>query len=229
MKAATNRVSKQYPRSLPFRAPEDLQPRLSNLRHWNIMLVVISSALFVAVVASGVVMMNRPHSTIEEPTASSAPPLVSAFSLPSRQEPTSDLAKEKAVPAKADAGPREAFLEALGGLSAVHLYQSYLNIGLVADAVEKEVYTVAEAGKILKTVEDLIGLVDQRLTHLAKTSLDQDDLQALEHIRTVTEQLRLQASALKGFWAAGETENMNRYRQARARCWDELRDLLGID
>src|SRR5262245_57768816 len=41
--------------------------------------------------------------------------------------------------------PHERMLETLGGLSAAHLYQSYLNIGLLADAVENETYTEAQA------------------------------------------------------------------------------------
>jgi hypothetical protein len=228
MKSAANRLPAQYPRSLPFRAPENQQSRLAILRRWNIVLLLTTCTAFVAAVAALVVMNNRPRPALEEDAA--LPPPLSFFAPPRKLEMTTSRPNEKTVSVPPmDAKHREAFLEALGGLSAVHLYQSYLNIGLIADAVEKEAYTTAEAAKILQTVEDLIALVDKRLTRLAEAGLDEDDRQALEHIRAVTQELRLQGSALKGFWATGDTAQISRYRQARTRSWDELRDLLGID
>jgi hypothetical protein len=227
MKSTANRLPNQYPRSLPFRAPENLQARFAKLRRWNIILLATTCTAFVTAVAALVVMSNRSRPALDED--SSPPPL--GFLAPPRKlvMPSSNPKEIPASVTQMDSTHRAAFLDALGGLSAVHLYQSYLNIGLVADAVEKEAYTTAEAAKILQTVEDLIALVDKRLTHLADGVLDDDDKQALEHIRAVTQELRLQGSALKGFWATGDAAQISRYRQARARSWNELRDLLGID
>src|SRR5260370_26930357 len=43
-------------------------------------------------------------------------------------------------------------LESLGGLSAANLYQSYLNIGLLADGVQSETFTIEGAAGTLKII-----------------------------------------------------------------------------
>src|SRR5580765_5514195 len=68
------------------------------------------------------------------------------------------------TPAPANKTPRdERVLETLGSLSAAHLYQSYLNIGLLADAVEKEGVGQEQASDMLATVVSLINVVDKQL------------------------------------------------------------------
>src|SRR5207249_7457862 len=62
----------------------------------------------------------------------------------------------------------ESLLEAVGGLSVAHLYQSYLNIGLLADAVESETYSDKEALPILQKIQDLLGGVDKHLAHIGQ-------------------------------------------------------------
>src|SRR5207249_10145257 len=86
----------------------------------------------------------------------------------------------------------EAVAEALGGLTATHLYQTYLNIGLLADAVEGEVYSAAEARKLLATVMDLVDAVERQLGKVSADLKDEDE-KTLERTRQLTALLRAQA------------------------------------
>ena len=85
-------------------------------------------------------------------------------------------------------------LETLGSISAAHLYQSYLNIGLLADAVEKESYTEEQANDMLATVVNLMGTVDKQLEKLSKMDLGEDDIADVERIRDLSGLLHLQVA-----------------------------------
>ncbi len=102
---------------------------------------------------------------------------------------------------KLDASQKERFLEAIGSLSAAHLFHTYLNIGLLADGVESEVYSTKEAEETLQSIDDMMAQVDGQLGDLNKVGLDADDRAALEQIKAVAVMLRLQArSFCKDYW-----------------------------
>ncbi len=163
---------------------------------------------------AGLVKVNPPS---ESAQASKAPVALPATAL-----------------AKPDAGPanpaqKAGFLEALGGLSATHLYQTHLNIGLLADGVESETYTVEEAEKNLKSVVDLMKLVDVQLTKVTKSGIDKEDQESIVQIQTVASLLRLQVDSLRAYWATGEMEHAAQYHKARKASWQGLSKVMGID
>jgi hypothetical protein len=119
-------------------------------------------------------------------------------------------------------------LESLGGLCAVQLYQSYLNVGLLADAVEHETYPKAEAIQILGTITTLSQTVDGQIRKLADAGLEKDDVDSLERVRKASELVRNQAASLQSFWETGEKQHIESYRASRARCWQELQAILGL-
>src|SRR5262249_51158407 len=109
------------------------------------------------------------------------------------------------------------------------LYQTYLNIGLLADAVENETYTKAEATNILQTVGELVNLVEKQLNKLPVGDLADEDKAALKGVRLLTSLLRSQSSALLAFWATGEETHAMRYHSAREQSWNALKEILGLD
>ena len=136
-----------------------------------------------------------------------------------------------AAPVPADKTSRtanERSLEALGSLSASHLYQSYLNIGMLADAVENESYTKAHAQEMLATVVNLMNAVDRNLQRLAEADLPADDGRDVERIRGLSVLLRVQVVALQSYWASGEPRQAARYHEARERAWRALSELLRL-
>jgi hypothetical protein len=124
--------------------------------------------------------------------------------------------------------PHERMLETLGGLSAAHLYQSYLNIGLLADAVENETYTEAQANSMLAQVVSLMDLVDRQLDKLAKMDLSAEDKQDVERIRNLSGLMRTQVAALRTWWRTGDAAQAVRYHDAREKSWAALTEALGM-
>ena len=130
--------------------------------------------------------------------------------------------------AKAASNRNGRLLESVGSLCAVQLYQSYLNVGLLADAVEHDTYTKADAGQILSTIVTLSQTVDGQLQKLAETGLDTDDSTALDRVRKASALVRTQAMHLQTFWNSGEKNHIDDYQRVRRQCWQELRSILGL-
>jgi hypothetical protein len=125
-------------------------------------------------------------------------------------------------------GKNERMLETLGGLSAAHLYQTYLNIGLVADAVENETYTAAQAKEMLTTVAGLMDVVDKQLARLAKMDLSTEDQQDVQRIRTISSLMRVQIASLQAYWLTGDARHAARYHETREKAWKGLSEVLGL-
>lgn len=115
---------------------------------------------------------------------------------------------------------------------AILLHQSYLNIGLLADAVENETYTEAEARKLLGTIVSLMDAAEKQIEQGAKTDLAAEDAKKLARGREVLILLRAQASELRAYWDTQEgptrKEHEMRYHQAREEAWTIIKELLGL-
>ncbi|MBI2808379.1 MAG: hypothetical protein HYX68_25610 [Planctomycetes bacterium] len=131
--------------------------------------------------------------------------------------------------AKAPAPANDAYLEALGSMAAAHLYQTYVNIGLLADAVESEQLKLDEAEKTLANIVRLMTLVDGQFDQVSKLDLDPNDRKALEKVRAHAQTLRKQTTALRAYWEKGETEQINAFHAARSEAWAGIQEMLGLD
>jgi len=138
------------------------------------------------------------------------------------------------VPREPGTTPRERSLEAMGGLTAAHLYQSYLNIGMLADAAENDVYSTDDAKKLLTTILAWMDNVDGQLVRLADANLEPDDQKRVTQVRQLTTLLRAQAKELRAYWEApesdaeGRKEHEMKFHKAREAAWNGIRELLGI-
>jgi hypothetical protein len=119
-------------------------------------------------------------------------------------------------------------LETLGSLSATHLYQTHLNIGLVADGVESEIYTVEEAEQNLQSIVAMMKQVEEQHAKLAKSGLDADDQESLRQLQAVSAMLHLQVESLRAYWTTGESVHAEQYHQARKATWQGLSAVLGF-
>ncbi|MSQ94981.1 MAG: hypothetical protein EXR98_10560 [Gemmataceae bacterium] len=136
-----------------------------------------------------------------------------------------------AAPADQPASPlaKERYLEALGSLTAAHLYQTFLNIGLLADAVENDQMEIAEAEKTLANLTRFMTLVETQLDQVASTDLDPSDRKALDSIRKHTESLRAQAAALREYWTTGDLDDAVAFHDARTQAWSGISAMLGLE
>ncbi|MBL8800163.1 MAG: hypothetical protein JNM56_40145 [Planctomycetia bacterium] len=148
--------------------------------------------------------------------------------------PPAEKLPQQPVPPVPAPPTRDRALEVVGGLTAGHLYQSYLNIGMLADAVENEVYTDGEAKKLLATVTSLMDTVDVQLTRLNEAIEDAEDRKRLGQVRELTALLRAQARELRGYWdvPAKDVELRKqhelKFHKARDAAWGGIKELLGI-
>jgi hypothetical protein len=189
-----------YARSLPFEPRKDE----TTIRVDKRLLIGGAAGLLLAAVGAMAYWISRPGP---------AAPLAAA-STPATVTPPKTASQR--------------MLETLGGLSAAHLYQSYLNIGLLADAVENDSYSEAQANGMLATVTSLMDMVDRHLDQLGSTDMPKEDRQDMERIRDLAQLLRSQVTSLRAYWRTGDARDARRYHQARDKAWSGLSDVLGL-
>jgi hypothetical protein len=124
---------------------------------------------------------------------------------------------------------RRVLLETVGALTASHCYQTYLNIGMVADAKAKGTYSEKDAYRILESVLSLLDTVDRKLVDLTKLELDAKDRDTLEQMRKLSKLLRDQGKALQSSWNSGRTEDLAKYDEVRKDSWAAISKLLGLE
>jgi hypothetical protein len=212
---------REYPRGIPHQAPARA-PKADPPRR-PFLPTALGALALVVVTAAGTVALL--HLTSGRSQADREPDERQAEVRPRAGKPP--IPPAQVIPLTRTA--RERFLAALGMLSAAQIYQTYLNIGLLADGVESEAYTKAQAEEMLATVVGLLDQGDRQLDAVRQTDLDADDQQNVKRIQDLTVLLRRQASALRAYWATGDREQITRYHQARETTWKRLSDALGID
>jgi len=145
---------------------------------------------------------------------------------------SADAAMAPAVPTKGEAAKgieeRRQLLETLGALTSAHCYQTYLNIGLIADGKAKGTYTEKDAYKVLDSVLALLNSVDRKLAALDKIDLDKEDRASLEQMRLLSSLLRKQGKELQTYWDTGRDEDAAQYESVRKDSWATLSKLIGI-
>jgi hypothetical protein len=138
-------------------------------------------------------------------------------------------APAKTAASAQDVAQRGALLEAVGSLSAAHLYQTCLNVALLAECVEAKKLSLAQAKKELGLVVTFLDVVENKLTQLEKTKLEKGDEQSLKTIKATTELLRLQVQALAAYWENDTPEHAAAYQKANSAAWDTVTSVLKID
>jgi len=119
--------------------------------------------------------------------------------------------------------------ETVGLLAGLQLYQTYLNIGLLADARAEGLYEASELAQLLGSVVVPLDTVDQQLAKVAALKgLSKDDSAALTRMRKIAAHLRQQGKSLQNFWDTGVETHGKRYEDSRQAAWKELDDLLEL-
>jgi hypothetical protein len=119
-------------------------------------------------------------------------------------------------------------LETIGALIAAHCYQTYFNIGLLADGRAKGIYNDRDANKILDSILSILATVDQKLTALDKLALEKEDRASLAQMRELSVLLRRQANDLQAVWDNGREDDAARYESSRKDAWAAISKLLGV-
>jgi hypothetical protein len=139
---------------------------------------------------------------------------------------------EAPAPDKKDAADKDTrflLLETLGSLAGSQLYQSYLNIGFIADGKAEGTYEEADIQQILHSVLALMDTLDKKLDQLLKLDLNKDDRESIQEIRRLSKLLRQQADELQAYWKSGDKATGDKYEKARKEAWAGISKLLGLD
>ena len=161
---------------------------------------------------------------------------------PKPNDPSSEVADAKAddsaktnqaVPVKTEEHPkstqeRRQLLETVGALTAANCYQTYLNIGFIADGKAKGAYIDRDANKVLDSVLSLLNSVEHNLAALGKMDLDKQDRESLEQMRDLSALLRVQGKELQAYWDSGKEEDAAKYDNTRKDSWAAIGKLTGI-
>ena len=123
---------------------------------------------------------------------------------------------------------RGRLLETVGCLTAAHYFQTYLNIGFIAEGKAQGTYTDKDARKVLDSVLSLLNSTDEKLEALGKIELDKGDRERLEQLRAASALLRQQGKELQVYWETGKDENAAKYESLRKNAWATISKLMGI-
>jgi hypothetical protein len=169
---------------------------------------------------------SSPDSKTDKP-ASDSPPAQANNPPAADQSPKGDLSAQSSENSRS-ALDRRQLLETVGTLTSANCYQTYLNIGLIADGKAKGTYSEKDAAKVLDSVLSLLNSVDRNLGAISKLDLDKQDRESLEQMRDLSDLLRLQGKELKAFWEGGKEEDAARYDNARKDSWAAIGRVTGI-
>jgi hypothetical protein len=200
---------------------------------------VLTIVILAIVTASGLLLRSNTGSaeTPQAPEADQGPHKAAEARIAAEIPERSDAAKagettKAGEPAAARQPPKvagQALLESVGVLTAAHCYQSYLNIGLLADGRAKGIYTKKEASQLLDSVLSVLDSIDRRLAVLGKIDLGKEDHDSLEQMRDLSDLLRRQGKQLETFWDSGKDEDAAKYEDDRKDSWAAISRLTSVD
>jgi hypothetical protein len=156
-------------------------------------------------------------------SADPAPPAAAAVGA--RREPS----PERRPATSEDANANVQLTETVGLLSGLYLYQSYLNIGLLADGKAERLYDDKAARSVLDSILNPLETVDKQLAKIGKQARSGGDRDAVDRIRIMVDLLRRQGKELKAFWDSGSPEDGARYEATRQEAWKQISATLGFD
>ena len=125
--------------------------------------------------------------------------------------------------------PNETLLEAIGTIGGVQLYQTYLNIGFIADGHGQGIYSEEEARELLATVIVPLDRIAKQFDSVKRVAADQDDKKALERLAKISAILKDEGARLTAFWTTGTDEDANRFEKTRQQAWKEISSFLQLE
>jgi hypothetical protein len=191
-------------------------------------LAALAVALLV-VTAGALLLRGSDKASADSKTEKQQPATTASADLPASEEPSKPAAlSARSTDESRAAQERRQLLETVGALTSAHCYQTYLNIGLIADGKAKGAYSDQDAYKVLDSVLSLQSSIDRNLATLAKMDLDKRDLESLDQMRDLSALLRQQGKDLKAYWDSGKEADAGRYDDTRKDSWAAIGRLTGI-
>ena len=135
-----------------------------------------------------------------------------------------------ALQGQAQKGKDEA-LEAIGGSCSLLLYNTYIIVGMTADAYADEVYSGEKATQIVGEQLDGIETIEKQYSALINSGFltEPSDVQFIEEFIKTYALVRYEADALVKFIQSGTAEDSAEYDRYRQMAWAKISELLGFE
>ena len=195
-------------------------------------------------------LRTKPHSneTAANPNENTAPPAANPADKP--PAPAGDHKSDKPLPAEVAVRPGAAKWEEprirvpsaepavkmeapsqpvqalIGGLTMAHLYQTYLNLGLIADGVAKNVYTVEAGNNLLDQLTKVMDTVERQLNQLPTNDQQPDEKSRVEKVRSLLSMFRSEIKEIKAYWDVGDEQYAKNFQKIHKDAWAEIEKLM---
>jgi hypothetical protein len=194
-------------------------PHPARSPRWPMFLGVCAATILLCAIGAEVAFVARlgPRSSAEATPAVPSPGSVASTRPEIAPEPGS-LSSGKGEPSEKS----DDLLRPIGALFGASLYQGYLNISLITDAVEGDLYSLADGRKLLNTQSLVLDGIEDQMDHLSSISLPERDRGKLAEFRKVLTLLRTQKREIILYWDTEDKDHAARSQKAR----EESRELL---
>jgi hypothetical protein len=124
---------------------------------------------------------------------------------------------------------KKTLTETVGLLTTLQLYQTYLNIGLLADGKAEGIYTQEAVIDLLGSIINPLEQVEKQLTRVSKIKLSKEDQDAIKLFQKILSNLQNQGKVLAAYWDKEKEEDAKLYETSRTAAWKDLQLLLKIE
>jgi hypothetical protein len=145
------------------------------------------------------------------------------------QEPKAQEPKADGDAKATDQEQISELLETVGMLGGLNLYQTYLNVGLIADGKSQGVYGDDDAKELLGSVLTPLETLTERFDKAGKITTSKEDKAAIARVSKAAGLLKTQGQHLVSFWNDGKESDGNRYEASRKLAYAEISDMIGLN
>ncbi len=131
-------------------------------------------------------------------------------------------------PASKTVTPVDTKLQLIGSLASSHVYTTFGYIGVVADNVQKDLYTPDDVDRLMKEITVISDPLIVQLAALQKSEMTPEDAKAVQEIIEIYALLKQESESLRTY-AKDKTEaNGSEFNRRRAEAWTRVAKLLDI-
>ena len=134
----------------------------------------------------------------------------------------------EAKPASKPAAPVDTKLQLIGSLASSHVYTTFGYIGVVADNVQKDLYTPEDVDRLMKEITVISDPLIVQFVALQKSEMTPEDAKAVREIIEIYALLKQESEALRTYAKEKTKVNGDEFNRRRAEAWTRVAKLLDI-
>ncbi len=120
-------------------------------------------------------------------------------------------------------------LSAIGGLSAAHMYTSYIAIGAIGDAFGNDIYDTERVQELMGGLVGMLDTLKKQLLLVQENCEDEADKKYIDETIQIYSLLQEEARQLSAFSKSRDKSDHRAYEKARTTVWPRIEKLLGLD